>query len=208
MAMAQKRGVFDAEAATPVMAAYGRAIVSGQLLEVSLASLLGVFKRATDRDLTREEWVTFIDGLEAKTLGRLKNLFADLGAPKDQVDRLETALRTRNFLVHNCFREPERMALMSTEEGRVQLEDEFHRAEQEFRVGFRLTAGLLVRVAMVAGLDPNRAIDRTRSLLHREPRDRWERRVKAIVSDEQRRTTIEEQFHTLANLMSSQGDQT
>lgn len=200
--MPDRRGVFEVEAAIPVMAAYGRAIASGQLLEVSLAAVLGAFKRTSDPELTREEWVAFTEGIETQALGRLKNLFADLNAPGEHVKRIESALRTRNFLVHNCFREPERLDLMFSEDGRRQLEEEFIHAADEFRDCSELMAAILIQTAIAAGFDPEHVIDRVKSLVDREPRDSWERRVKAIVSNPQRRKQMEEQFQTLARLMS------
>lgn len=146
--------------------------------------------------------VAFTEGIETQTLGRLKNLFADLSAPEEHVKQIESALRTRNFLVHNCFREPERLNLMFSEDGRRQLEEEFIHATDEFRDCSGLMAAIVIQVAITAGFDPEHVIDRVKSLVDREPRDSWERRVKAIVSYPQRRRQMEEQFRTLARLLS------
>jgi hypothetical protein len=201
MAESKSQGVFDADEAGPAMSAFGRAIVSGQVLEVFLATLLGAHRRIHDREITREEWVAHTDWLEGQTLGRLKNLLKDLGASEPHIQQVEEALKLRNFLVHHSFREPERLGLMTTVEGRSSLEAEFQHASELFDECSKLTVALLLKVAVDAGYDFAHAIKRADSLAGREPRDVWERRVKEITSDPERRQEIERQLEVVSKLL-------
>jgi len=194
------RGVFDTPEAADAMGAYGRAIVAAQALEILLATVLGTFRRVSDPSLTREEWVALTERLEAQTLGRLKELFRDLGAPEAQVKQIEAALKLRNFLIHDCFREPDRIDLMTSLQGRLGLEAEFKRAKNDFDDCFKLMAAILLKVVFEAGFDSAGVIKRAESLLEREPRDAWERRVKIIASDPERRREIEKQLAALGKL--------
>jgi len=104
-----------------VFACFGSAAQHAQTLEEALTNFLTVYKRAVHFDVSTEEIEKIVQGLHKKTMGQLLRdlkgivTFTD----GDYIERMEMALKVRNFLMHRWF--IERKEYFKTNEGRIGL---------------------------------------------------------------------------------------
>lgn len=89
-----------------VYAHFGLAVYCGQVLEHGIVNAMVVL-RLPDKDrLTKGDIDAFMDQKFECTLGKLiKELQAELPIPSDLEELLRQALKTRNWLCHDYFRE-------------------------------------------------------------------------------------------------------
>jgi hypothetical protein len=89
-----------------VYAAYGLAMYHAQRLELTLVELLLMFRVSVGADETYDELQHAVTELFQKTMGFLKGQLLGIGIDLTSVKSiLEAALRRRNFLAHDYFRE-------------------------------------------------------------------------------------------------------
>jgi hypothetical protein len=118
-----------------VFAVYGAAMYFAQVLEHGLVNVVMVSRAGTYR--SHEEADAVWEELFASTMGRqLRDALAEGGLSEALVDRLRNALRTRNYLAHEFWRE--RSDHMGSFTGRnellVELEEmraELHASDRE-----------------------------------------------------------------------------
>lgn len=103
-----------------VNAYFGLAVYCGQVLEHGIVNAM-VIVRLPNRDrFSKGDIDAFMDGQFENTLGRLiKNLRAELTLPQDLEELLRQALKKRNWLCHDYFRE--RAAEFMSEPGREKM---------------------------------------------------------------------------------------
>lgn len=115
------------EHAKTVYAHFGAAVYFAQCLEHGLVNALvyvDLIPNPPRPIRTREEWASAVDGFMDRHFERtLGQMIADLrrvtGVPDELASRLGTALKTRNWLVHDYFRE--RATEWFTREGRERM---------------------------------------------------------------------------------------
>jgi hypothetical protein len=104
-----------------VFACFGSAAQHAQTFEESLTNFLTAYKRVAHFGLSTDEIEAIVQGLHKRTMGQLLH---DLkGIVKfndgDYIERMETALKVRNFLMHRWFLE--RKDCFKTKEGRFEM---------------------------------------------------------------------------------------
>ena len=104
-----------------VFACFGSAAQHAQTFEEALTNFLTVYKRDVHSDLSTEEIEETVRGPAKKTMGQLLNALKGVVTFKDgdYIERMEAALKVRNFLMHRWFLE--RKAHFKTKEGRAGL---------------------------------------------------------------------------------------
>jgi len=89
-----------------VYAYFGLAVYCGQVLEHSIVNAMVVLRLPHKDRFTKGDFDAFMNQQFEKTLGKLiKNLHAELSFPPDLEELLRKALKTRNWLCHDYFRE-------------------------------------------------------------------------------------------------------
>jgi len=110
-----------------VYAYAGRALYKAQCLEVEVCNFLVVHELVSNRTISADERDAFIDRAERQTLGRLlRDLRNAVTVDDDFEDLLGNALQTRNFFIHDYFRD--RIARFMSADGRDKMIQEL----QEF----------------------------------------------------------------------------
>ncbi len=103
-----------------VYAHFGLAVYLGQVLEHALVIAMVMLKLPHRDRLTKQDIDAFMDQQFAKTLGKLiKNLRTQTTLPSDLEGLLAQALKTRNWLCHDYFRE--RAVEFMTDAGREKM---------------------------------------------------------------------------------------
>jgi hypothetical protein len=103
-----------------VYAHFGLAVYAAQVLEHGLVNFVLVSRTIGSVFATLDERDTFEAELFGSTMGRqLRHALAEVPIADADVELLQAALRTRNFLVHDYFRE--RAADMLSESGRNRM---------------------------------------------------------------------------------------
>jgi hypothetical protein len=96
----------DDEHTREVYAYFGLAVYYGQVLEHGIVNAMVVLRLPHRDRFTKGDIDAFMDQQFENTLGKLiKNLRAELTLPSDLEDLLRQALKTRNWLCHDYFRE-------------------------------------------------------------------------------------------------------
>jgi len=121
-----------------VYAHFGLALYWAQVLEHGLANALvcaELLPRRAGRPIPKREWEeefdAFMDLKFEQTLGRLiRGLKSATTVPTELEGLLTEALKTRNFLAHNFFRE--RAETFMAREGRDDMIQELERAQKLF----------------------------------------------------------------------------
>jgi hypothetical protein len=89
-----------------VYAHFGLAVYCGQVLEHAIVNAMVVLRLPHRDRFTKGDIDAFMDQQFENTLGKLiNNLRAELPFPSDLEDLLRHALKTRNWLCHDYFRE-------------------------------------------------------------------------------------------------------
>lgn len=130
----------------------GLALYEAQVLEHGVLNLLFA-ARVADGSLAREFGSVdeFLGVHGSRTLGQLlSRVTHHVPINQDVSDKCLLALRTRNFLVHQFF--VERIELLFTFEGRIQMVGELHDMAQLFQAADSLLTDLMLRVARRFGL--------------------------------------------------------
>lgn len=134
-----------------VYAVYGAAMYFAQVLEHGLANFVGVSRADTFR--SHDEADAVWDELFASTMGRqLRHALREEGLSEMHIERLRNALRIRNYLAHDFWRE--RSDHLGSSTGRnellVELEEmraELHAIDQELET---ITRGILAEKGVSA----------------------------------------------------------
>jgi hypothetical protein len=102
-----------------VFACFGSAAQHAQIFEEALTNFLTVYKRAVHFDLSTEGIEEIVHGLHKKTMGQLLHDLKGIvkSTDGDYIERMEMALKVRNFLMHRWFLE--RKDYFKTKEGRI-----------------------------------------------------------------------------------------
>jgi hypothetical protein len=110
----------DEDQTREVYAHAGLALYCAQVLEHGLANVV-IFARAGGPGFpSTEDYDRVLDELLSKTMGaQIHETLKAVKLTDEQIDALQVALRLRNFLVHNFFRE--RIASLLTVDGRNRL---------------------------------------------------------------------------------------
>jgi hypothetical protein len=133
-----------------VFACFGSAAQHAQMFEEALTNFLTAYKHVAHFDLSIEEIEEIVQGLHKKTMGQLLH---DLkGTVKfddgDYFERMDTALKVRNLLMHRWFLE--RKKYFKTEEGRFGMLTELTTMERLLD-STRVMANAM-RIALCRGL--------------------------------------------------------
>src|SRR5205085_11680070 len=89
-----------------VYAYFGLAVYCGQVLEHGIVNAMVILRLPNRERFTKGDIDAFMDQQFENTLGKLiKNLRAETALPMDLEDLLKQALKTRNWLCHDYFRE-------------------------------------------------------------------------------------------------------
>lgn len=137
--------------AREVYARFGLAVYFAQVLEHALVTFLVVSRSLGLAFTTVAERDAFEADLFGSTMGQqLQLALAEAPIADADTDRLKTALRTRNFLVHNYFRE--RVTDMVSESGRNRMLEELDRMRDELKAAVEplstVTYALMGRVGL------------------------------------------------------------
>jgi hypothetical protein len=121
---------------------YGLAMYQAQVLEHGVVNAMVYARLAERHRVTRDEIDAFM-GLEfEKTLGALlRNLKTYVTVPDSLATSLPEALRLRNFLAHDYFRE--RAAAFMTEAGCLAMIEELQVWQEQFRGASRALTELM-----------------------------------------------------------------
>lgn len=112
-----------------VYAYFGLAVYCGQVLEHGIVNAMVVLRLPHRDRFTKVDIDAFMDQQFENTLGKLiKNLRAELTVPPDLEELLRQALKTRNWLCHDYFRE--RAAEFMTPAGRDKMLAELEAARE------------------------------------------------------------------------------
>jgi hypothetical protein len=119
---------YDVSDSKETFAYFGRAVYYCQILEHGIVNAM-LIARLHDRTITRTDIDAFMDKQFENTLGKLiRNLRAEMPLPVDLEDLLGRALKTRNWLCHDYFRE--RAVEFLTPGGRLLMIGELETAQQ------------------------------------------------------------------------------
>jgi hypothetical protein len=134
-----------------VYAHFGLAVYAAQVLEHGVVNFVVVSRSVGRAFTTRAERDEFEAELFRSTMGRqLRHALAEASIADADTERLQAALRTRNFLVHDYF--PERAADMLSEIGRNRLLDELDRMRDELRTADESLEAVTLALMHRAGL--------------------------------------------------------
>jgi hypothetical protein len=114
-----------------VYAHYGLAMYCAQVLEHELANFVVVSRSIAGAFASHEEREALWAELFGSTMGRqLRHALAESRLDNDQVEALERALKARNFLAHDYFRE--RIGKLESERGRNEMIEELDEIRDTF----------------------------------------------------------------------------
>lgn len=103
-----------------VYAHAGLALYFAQVLEHGLVNVIVLSLAGGPQFRSADDYDALLDDLLSKTMGQqLRRALREVHFTDDQIDRLQEALRLRNFLVHDFFRE--RIDQFGSVAGRNQL---------------------------------------------------------------------------------------
>jgi len=134
-----------------VYAYFGLAIYFGQVLEHGIVSAMVILRMPRRDKITKWDIDAFMDRQFENTLGKLvKNLQSEIRLPIELEGMLRQALKTRNWLCHNYFRE--RAIELASEGGRDQMLAELIEARELLDKADKTLAGLVQPLADRYGL--------------------------------------------------------
>jgi len=114
-----------------VYAHAGLALYMAQVLEHGLANVIVLRRAGGPQFRTVQDYDDLLDDLLSRTMGdQLRRALAEVDFTEDQIERLREALRLRNFLAHDFFRE--RIAECGTVTGRNRLIAELDEIRDKF----------------------------------------------------------------------------
>jgi hypothetical protein len=146
-----------------VFAHYGLAMGQAQIMEQQLATVLALVN--VPEPYSRDDFIAIIERGEKQTLGQLKERLRQSGAPVLGIDHLARVVELRNLLAHHYFRDPERSARMTTEDGRAQLIAELDDATRRFFLTAQHLMAAEVRLAVQQGVSKSDVMRRARQLV-------------------------------------------
>jgi hypothetical protein len=145
-----------------VYAHYGLAMGMAQMVEQHLATVIALLKVPEPYDRTM--FVEIIENANRKTMGQLKNALKDSGAPVIGISHLERVVKTRNLLAHQFFVDADRSVKLTTESGRLLLNEELDAAARELFLTSQHLRSAEVRLAINRGASKAGVMKRLREL--------------------------------------------
>lgn len=127
---------------------YGQAVALAQLLEAALVAYLAALPPATKRRQRSDALHNvFIENLDRKALGELRDELARFPQSKGAAARLGKLMALRVELIHHWFRRPDRAARLQSHEGRRELVAELQIVVDELGVAAAAIAALSLLTA-------------------------------------------------------------
>ena len=138
-----------------VYARFGLAVYYGQVLEHGIVNALLVLQISKKEISCASDIEIFVDQQFENTLGRLiKNLKSELTLPPGLEERLREALKVRNYLCHNFFRE--RVVECNSTTGRDKLLSELSDARELLEAADEMLTAVVEPYSESCGLTQER----------------------------------------------------
>jgi hypothetical protein len=133
-----------------VFACFGAAAQHAQFFEAALGDFLVVYNKICNENLTVQDFDAVGQNLQKKTMGALLTEFKKYVTISDVkvVELMDFALKKRNFLMHQFFRD--RKDKFSIEQGRMEMLVELVSISNSLEQAMKITNGM--RVALLEAL--------------------------------------------------------